>query len=44
MCPASDGRLLLRCGEPDRGGVDLELTLLESEPDDSFDELDSVGV
>lgn len=44
ICPPWDGRPFRRCGELDMGGVDLELTLLESELEDSLEELDSVGV
>lgn len=40
----SDDRRFGRCGELGSGGVDLELPLLASEPEDSLDEVDSVGV
>ncbi len=40
----SDDRRFDRCGEPGSGGVDLELPLFASEPDDSLDDVDLVGV
>ena len=40
----SDDRRLGRCGELVSGGVDLELPVLASEPEDSLDDIDSVGV
>lgn len=40
----SDDRRFACCGELGSGGVDRELPLLASEPEDSLDEVDSVGV
>ena len=40
----SDAFLLGWYADSDSGGLDLELWLLASEPDDSLDEVDSVGV